>query len=207
MNAGLSNLLTLKKYLLPSTWQDVTAEDDAILAVGLGMAGLLEGHCARKFQRTVGATQEFDAAACIVQLERFPLETFTSLELQTEPGGDWEDVTDSILRHMKSGMVKIDGPLASEGFATLRATFTGGFWWDTTEDDTGSLPSGATAIPAALQMAWISQCVAVYARMKNDGITAALANGSAAAASAFINGIELLPVVEKMVQPYRILAA
>lgn len=206
MNAGLSNLLTLKKYLLPSTWQDVTAEDDAILAVGLGMAGLLEGHCARKFQRTVGATQLFGAGSAVLQLERFPLETFTSLELQTELGGDWEDVTTSVLRASAAGVVMTGEPLGTDT-CTLRATFTGGFWWDTTDDDTGSLPSGATAIPASLQTAWFVQCKAVYARIGNDATTAALANGNAAAASAFINGIELLPVVEKMVQPYRILAA
>jgi len=207
MNAGLSNLSTLKARLLPSTWTDTTAQDAAITALGLGVAGCFETYTGRKFLRTAGATEKFPSNSEMLQLTRIPVETFTALALQSELSGTWEDITSAVLRCGDSGVVTLSSTQDVTGNSTLRATYTGGYWWDTTEDDSGTLPTGATAIPATLQTAWFIQCKALWARTETDAVKAGLDSGNLGALSALINEAELLPVVRQMLQPFRILAA
>ena len=207
MNAGLSNLATLKAHLLPGTWQSVTDYDAAIAALGLGMAGLLETFTGRKFERTVGAVEYFDGANATLQLTRLPLETLTALDIQTEKDGDWTSILTAVKKAGKTGLVYLTGQQAEPGDATIRATFTGGYWFDTTENNSGSLPSGATAVPAKLLAAWKLQCGAVWARTDTDAQKAGLASGNLNALNALINETKLLPVVEQMCFDLRMLAA
>ena len=207
MNTGLSNLATLKAHLLPSTWQTTTDFDAAIAALGLGMVGLLETFTGRKFERTVGAIEYFEGANATLQLTRLPLETLTALDIQTENNGDWTSILTAVKKAGKTGLVYLTGQQAEPGDATIRATFTGGYWFDTTENSSGSLPSGATAVPAKLLMAWKMQCGAVWARIDTDAQKAGLASGNLNALSALINETKLLPVVEQMIADLRMMAA
>lgn len=205
MNAGFSSLTVLKQHLLPGTWADVTSEDAAITALGLGVAELFEGHCGRTFQRAVDAVEKHDTGAGYLQLRRFPVEEVSELELQGSFNGAWEDVLSSVARvDEKSGVMTLVCPFLVGG--SLKVTLTGGFWWDTTEDASGTLPATATALPPVIHYAWLMQCAALYARMQTDAVKAGLASGNLGALSSLINEATLLPIVRSMLEPLRVMA-
>lgn len=207
MNAGLSNLAKLKAQLLPGSWAATTAQDAVITALGLGVAGLFEAHTGRKFARVVGENEYFEASGSHLQLHRLPVETLSALALQSTFGGTFDSVIDNVLRVTPSGIVTLAATLDRTGGSTLRATYTGGFWYDTAEDNSGVLPGGATALPATLQTAWFMQCKALYARTETDAVKAGLDSGNLGALSALLNEAQLLPVVVSMLNQYRFLAA
>ena len=205
MNAGFSSLTVLKQHLLPGTWSEVTSEDAAITALGLGVAELFAGHCGRAFERAVDAVEKHPTGAGYLQLRRFPVEEVGDVELQGSFGAAWEDALSSVARvDEKSGVMVMVCPFAEGG--TLRVTLTGGFWWDTSEDASGTLPAGATELPVVIRFAWLMQCSALWARGQMDAVKAGLASGNLGALSALINEAEILPVVKTMLEPYRVMA-
>lgn len=202
MDAGFSSLAKLKQHIWPQNWQEVDVADDQLVALGLGIRGLFESFCGRPFVRTAGAVETFPADTACIQLALTPVETLTSVELQTERDGSWTNITTDVQRLSKAGVVTLAAQAGTAG-ETLRVTFTGGYWWDTTENHSGSLPSGATAIPPAVQFAWFIQCKAVWASMETDSVKAAMQTGNLTALSNLINGAKLVPVVETMLTPFR----
>lgn len=200
MNAGLSNLATLKAFLLPASLRSGTDDDATITAVGLGVAGLIEGYCGRAFQRTVGAADVFAADRAQFLLSRFPVESVSKFELKsTEAAGFVEQTLATYPRaiDLANGIVTLSGD-AGDYFEQLRITYTGGYWWDTSEDSSGSLPSGATALPKALQLAWLMQCQHVWSALDKVGAALAEAPGKATA----LDTLKLSPAVEQMLADF-----
>ena len=157
-NLGLGNLITLKRQLLAASLQSKLDYDAVITAIGQGVAAQFEGFCNRKFERIVGDKHVVGADRDHVYLPRYPLEAVTAVEKRVSAAESWITLTDAVQTwNEKSGLVYL-GAVQGHWASHLRITFTGGYWYDTSEDEDGSLPAGATALPADLRHAWYLQC-------------------------------------------------
>lgn len=201
MNAGFSSLKTLKGHLLARTQRAELTFDAEILALGLGIAAAMGKYCDREFDRVVGATwQTFGGDRMTFILPRYPIESVTAIDLKTKHADPWEsqDVADLIQQVIPgSGVVMLESAIGWRG-STLRFTYTGGLWWDTTEDDTGTLPTGATALPQDLRAAWLLQCQEIWSRRDNLGL------GLTARPTdrAKLTELDLIPEVIGMLRPH-----
>jgi hypothetical protein len=203
----LSNLLTLKRHLLPESWESETNLDAVLTQLGHGVLGAFESYCARKFARVADATFETPADAWFVALDRYPVETVSALALQSAVTGEWEPLT---VADVLTRLDKAAGTLrfvAEPGIYTdtLRVTFTGGYWFDTSEDEgePDTMPAGANAVPPALQYAWLAQCKHAFAESRLAGARAIAIGEDAAKLARTGSGLELLPMVQATLQPYR----
>jgi hypothetical protein len=52
----------------------------------------------------------------------------------------------------------------------VQITWTGGYWFDTSDDNSGVLPPGATALPSDLQGAWLLHCAEVWKMIDRLGV-------------------------------------
>lgn len=200
MNAGLANLATLKAFLLPASLRSGTDDDATITAIGLGVAGLIEGYCGRVFLRATGVTDVFAADRAQFLLSRYPVEAITKFELKSDEATGFVEQTLATYPRaidLPNGIVTLSGD-AGRYYEQLRVTYTGGYWWDITEDNSGSLPNGATALPKALQLAWLMQCQHVWSALDKVGAALAEAPGKATA----LDSLKLSPVVQQMLADY-----
>lgn len=206
MNVGFSSLTKAKALLLPAATRTNPMWDDQIITLGLTVAELIEGHCARKLAWVEGDTFETEANRIVISVPRYPVIEWTALEMQTEPGATWEDVSDSILRYeAASGLLHFRTP-PGDVSQTLRVTFMGGFYWDTTEDATGTAPEGAPALPNVFLSAWTLQMQAIAQAMDLFGAAAGKPQ-SKGNENTRLPLAELLPIVQTMINPYRRFAA
>lgn len=201
MNAGLSNLRTLKRHLLAERLRPELTWDSEIAAIGLGVAASMERYCNRVFERAAGITWSTSSLGrTAFVLPRYPIEAVTAVDLRTSYSDAWESQTlsDLILQVDESaGLVIFNEALGWNG-SVVRFTFTGGYWWDTTEDSSGTLPSGATALPADLQHAWLLQCAEVWSRRDNLGTGLV----KAPSASAKLSEYDIIPAVAGVLRSY-----
>ncbi len=176
MNAGFSNLDSLKKQLLAGTLKNDLRFDAVITALGLGVAAQFANFCNRKFSRVVNDTAVFPADRCEFILPRLPLEAITLAEIKTTEALGWVTQTDpNFIRaiDLASGIVNTGPGDAGPYYAQLRFTYTGGYFWETLEPDDAAyptaLPAGATAIPDDLYQAWLLQCRHIWSTMDKVG--------------------------------------
>lgn len=204
MNAGLSNLRTLKSHLLPQSWETENELDDLIADLGLGVAAMMEEYCGgRKFRRVVDDTFEQAADSRLVQLPRFPVEGTPTLAVRSAGESTWEDEDDAFDQVAEaSGLLYLSVQLGTDR-DRVRVTYTGGYWWDETEDNSDTLPAEATALPAALKLAWLQQCKHVFAQSEALFRRAV----SEAQAKPEVASVELLPSVKQALRPFSIFAA
>ena len=180
MNAGFSNLATLKAWLLPPALAAATDYDAQILAIGRGAAAQLEGHCNRKFPRVVGDLYETTADRLVVILPRYPVEVISKVEIRNTIAEGWIDQgnPDQILfnRRDQAGILDIGGWLGGR-YQRLRFTFTGGYFFEQLEPaDTGyptAQPSGSAALPDDLALAWRLQCEHIRTQRDKLGLSIA----------------------------------
>ncbi len=198
MNAGLGNLIGLKQHLLPAGMLTNTDYDVQVTAIGKGVASRLEGVCNRYFLRTVDDIYEFPSETAQVILPRFPVETITKIEQRDTTAGGWYELIGCILNFSQpSGWVYLGGPLGAFG-SRLRITFTGGFWWDTTEDNSGVKPTGATLLPDDLKLAWMIQCAHLWQSKDRMGIGASKEPNKFSALKEY----DLVPEVKDLLRDY-----
>lgn len=198
MNAGFSSLTKLKAQVLPPAMRSRTDFDDALTALGLGVAAMMARFCDRTFERATGATFRQSANNVVFTLPRYPLESVSSAVV-THADGTTDDVTADLARiDLPSGTVCFEDPPGRQ-LDVITFTFAGGFWWDTTEDASGTLPSGATALPADVQLAFFVQMRAVCKAQDLFG-TAAVDGDSKAPKR---DALELMPAVQSILNPHR----
>jgi hypothetical protein len=203
MNVGLSNLSTLKEMLLPQSMRAQTQWDTILQRIGLGVLGLMEAYCDRKFQRIINAQMYCQGGKSELWLNRLPIESISSIELRAFGPSDWQAQENIIAQQNdQTGLVLLTQVLGGEN-DLIRVTYTGGYWVDDTEDSSGTLPSGATAAPHDLVWAWATQCEHVWSRRDKLGAGLVQQPGKASA----LGDAELLPIVTEALQPYRRLAS
>ncbi len=203
MNVGLSNLATLKAWLLPSGLVSGTDYDGQIAAIGKGVAGQMEKSCNRLFGRTVSDTFECSGDRAHVSLPRYPIETVTTVEVRTDIAAGFVAQTGAILNNaLQAGLIYFGADIATH-FDRLRITYTGGYFFETLEPtDMGyptATPSGSFALPSDLLLAWKLQCEHVWGQRDKLG----LAVGDKPTATPPLAQIELLPTVLATLSSFR----
>lgn len=201
MNCGLSNLDTLKKWLLPASEQSGSDFDDALQQLGQGIAGMFEGHCNRKFERTVGNTEQFPADRLIHIASRIPLESVASVQTRTDATASWETLTDQPRQIDEDPGILYFGSLLGSQLTQVKITYTGGYWFETLEPTDGGYPttqpSGSTLIPAALLLAFKQQCAFAWHNREKLGIELEGTPESSA-----LGNIELTDEVKQLLQQF-----
>ena len=205
MNLGLGNLTELKGQLLAASLRSDTNYDAVITGIGLGMANLFDQFCNRTFCRTVGKVDTFSADRRHWYLNAFPVESIAGLAKKDSESDGYVALPlppagSSLIQQMQSdtGYIMF---IALQGyfFSRLQITYTGGYWFDTTEDGSGVMPAGATALPAAVKTAWYLQCQEVWKRI--DRLGAQIAQDPEKQAA--LEGMELLPLVKELLRPFK----
>jgi len=176
MNAGFSNLDTLKKHLLAGTMKADVRFNDTIKSLGLGSAGLFANTTNRKFARVVGDTVMFPADRAEFILPRYPIESIASLELKVTETDGWVLQPATAIRAIdtRSGIVNCGDVDLGPYYAQVRFTYTAGYWWETLEPDDDAYPSvppvGAALVPDDLFQAWLLQCRYMWKRLDKIGV-------------------------------------
>lgn len=176
MNAGLANLATLKAWLLPSSLTAGADYDTQIAAIGKGVALALERYCNRHFARTVNDIFECPADRLHVVLPRFPIEAAPTIDLRDDltTGYVAQTYNDLVIDHnLAAGLIKF-GAWAGASTSRLKFTYTGGLWWEQLEPaDQGyptAQPTGSTAVPDDILLAWRLQCEFVWKQRDKLGL-------------------------------------
>lgn len=176
MHCGLGNLISIKRHVLPPDLQARTTWDARLADIGRGVAGLIEKFCNRKFERLAGATDTFTAARTVQVLQRYPIESITTIETQDTVSAGWTSlgtVSGALINwHPAAGVLEF-GAMPGTHTTLVRVTYTGGCWFSTDEDEADSAPAGATTLPADVRLAWLLQSAEVW--NKSDKLGAGLA--------------------------------
>jgi hypothetical protein len=199
MDLGLGNLKTLKDWLLAESLRNTTDYDDQITIIGRAAAERFEVFCNRKFARVSGDTFECSADREHLVLPRYPLEVITTIEQKDTEEEGWVTLTMAdvvVTRSLSAGLIHLVGALGQHT-SRLRITYTGGFWFDTTEDSSGSMPVGAMPLPNLLRAAWLKQCEHEW--QAHDKLGKAIAEDAKASPLA---GLNLTPEVQAILRGY-----
>ena len=195
----------LKGQLLAASLRSDTNYDAVITGIGLGVADLFDQYCNRTFCRTVNKQEVFSADRRHWYLNCFPVETITALAKKDDEGDGWVAFTlppdpGSLIQQMQldQGYIMF---ISVQGYywSRLRVTYTGGYWFDTTEDNSGVLPNAARALPAAVKSAWYLQCQQVWKRL--DRLGAQIAQNPEGKTA--LDGMELAPFVKQLLGPFK----
>mgnify|MGYP001251442310 CR=1 FL=1 len=205
MNAGLSNLATLKAHLLTPALAASPDYDARLATVGQAVLGLFEEYTGRIFAHAVDATVILPGRWSIFIIERLPLQAVTKLEARETSADAWvEQLVAPEYYGAQSGVVKLQEPLTGPT-GQIRVTFTGGFWWEQLEPTDlaypSAMPTGATALPPALQAAWLLQCDHVWRQLDKLGTSIAEPT-----ATQPLPPINLVPAVERQLAAWRVYA-
>ncbi|MGA2540165.1 MAG: hypothetical protein ABSG78_01245 [Verrucomicrobiota bacterium] len=205
MNIGLGNLTELKGQLLAASLRSDTNYDAVITGIGLGVANLFDQHCNRTFCRTVGKVDTFSADRRHWYLNCYPVETITALAKKDDETDGFKAYAlppdaSSLIQAMQADQGYIMF-ISIQGYywSRLQVTYTGGFWFDTTEDGSGVMPAGATGLPAAVKSAWYLQCQEVWKGI--DKLGAQISENPEGQRS--IRGMELAPMVKTLLNPFK----
>ncbi len=176
MNAGLTNLDTLKKHLLAKSIQASTDFDSVITAIGLGVAGRFDRFCNRNFAYLANATQIFTGNRPHYYLARYPLVSVALVEMRYFITDAWTDITGQpISWNPESGLIHFGYTLGREPLQ-VRVTWTGGYWYEQKEPADVGYPSTAPApvlaldageqpkyaLPPEVQLAFLLQCQEIW---------------------------------------------
>lgn len=185
----LAELQTVKDRLVLTD-----AVDDALLTNFIqAMGGRFEQFCNRRFERTVGATWEFDADRTEVIPDRLPIEAVTALELKTDEATGWVAQTDITYLLRRQAVVSLETPLGS--IRELgRITFTGGYVLP------GNVPgAGQTALPVEISGALVEQVAYLYQNRNRLGLVSVAAEGGSIQQFA---QLDLLPSVKEVLRKH-----
>jgi hypothetical protein len=204
MDLGLGNLISLKRHLLAPDLQAEATWDNMIVDIGRGVAAHFERFCNRLWAYTVGEIDEFTADRQSWILRRAPVVSITSVEGRDDLAAGWVSLgaVNSVLINWgaKSGLVDF-GAVQGDHATRLRITYTGGYWYDTTEDATGVQPVGSTALPAHVRAAWLLQCEKVWEVIDPLGTGIAKGGSNVQLVGLSLAGLELIPGVKQMLMP------
>lgn len=166
MDLGLGNLIELKRQLLAASLVSGTDYDSKITAIGQGVAAAFDCYCNRKFERVANDTVIFSADRTHYFLPRFPVESVSAVAIKDDEAGGFvaQTVNDVILvRDDACGQIQFGTVLGVE-MSKVKVTYTGGYWFDSTEDGTGVQPAGATVLPQDVKLAWFIQCREIWGK-------------------------------------------
>ena len=215
MNAGFSNLTTLKAYLLAPALRPATDYDTAIATIGLGMADMFANHCNRDFAWNAAAADVAQGNREFWFCRRFPVASFTKVELRFFRADPWTDISGQPLASdEEKGLIHFGYTLGRSPIQ-VRVTYAGGYFWEQKEPTDAGYPTAVPdaitnnaagidaakfLLPPSLKSAWLTQCEIVWKMRDKLGkqITDDKAGGGFE-----IAGLDLAPQVQNMLQPFK----
>jgi hypothetical protein len=202
MNAGLTNLDTLRKTLLASSLAGETKFDDRIKVIGLGMAGAFDKHCNRRLGYKENDTMQFSGDRPHYYLPRYPIVSVAAIQMKYFRTDAWTDISDQpISMNEEIGLVHFGYTLGRHPLQ-VKATWTGGYWFETKEpEDDGypsAAPAGATLLPDDLRSAFLLQCERVWYAGDQLGMGLVGKPGEESG----IERLELAPLVKTILKGY-----
>jgi hypothetical protein len=203
MNAGLGSLAVLKAQLLADALRAGTRYDASLLSIGRGVALAFDGYCDRKLSRVEDEILVCTADRIQVYAERYPIESVSTVELKTDTTSGWVTQTGLIQNLNEDSGLIYWGSLVAEAYCQLRFTYTGGYWFDETEESSDSLPVGATALPYDIQHAWFLQCRATWSAVDKTGKDIVTTGGASQFVTGSLSEIKLLPQVTDILRRYQ----
>lgn len=202
MDLTLGTLAQLKAFVLPAPERTETTWDAALASIGLGVAQGFERHCNRRFRRVENATYAASADRSALVVDRFPLESLAALDIRYVASESWDSILDAVANiDHAPGMIYLTNAPGWRG-SLIRATFTGGYWMDTTEDGSGVMPTGAAPLPDDLRHAWLLQCSHLWSIRDNAG-AAMLIRDAKAGQPAALDRSALIPAAMDTLYQYR----
>jgi hypothetical protein len=206
MNAGLTNLTTLKNHLLPKTMATDDRFDQVITDIGLGVAGLFDTFLNRDL-----VYKEDDEVICSGDrphfcLSRYPVVAIKSIAMRYFDSNPWQDITGQPMRtDARAGMVHFGGVLGTEALQ-VRIVWTGGYWYDQLDPDDegypGAAPTGAAVLPNELRSAFLLQCRAVWQAIDKLGADLTSTGSSSQFVTGSLSGLDLSPAVKQVLNEY-----
>lgn len=202
-DVGLGTLGELKRYLLNAGIAAETTYDEALLALGRGVAGQIDRYCNRTFKRGASITEDFRGGTDLILLGRYPVESVASIGLKSTGESVFTTQTDIIdTVGLDSGILALVSELGTHR-DQIRVTYTGGYWYDPTDDGTGTQPTDAALLPYDLKLAWLNQCLHVWSKRQNLGLDHAITDPQQK--TTFTN-LDLFPAVKTTLDQFRRLA-
>lgn len=195
----MTSLEQLKAFVLPVKERSATTYDAALTVIGGLVQGAMEGYCAQRFERVVGAMEVFSARREMLVLGRPPIEVVSAIDYRATAADTWAALGASYQVLEEAGVVELEGVVRG---GQVRVTYTGGYWWDASVEQEGTLPEGARALPADLKGAYLVQCQAVWEKRDNVGGWS-LSRQKEGVAVPSIGTVELVPVVKGILGQYR----
>jgi len=148
------HLTRLKARILPGEIATQTRFDERLSAVADGVAAAFDRYTGRSLVRAASVVERVPGGSRFYSLTRYPIETIASAILTYQ---DATTETLTIARTNKAaGLIHFETTPGTD-LDSIAFTLTGGYWTDTSEFLTGSLPSGAEAMSADLLDAFILQ--------------------------------------------------
>ena len=146
----------LKARILAPEVVALTRYDVRLAAIAAEVAALFDSYTGRTLVRASGIIEDHSGGQGFIQLRAVPVETLTTLTISYEDG-ETHETLDYDRLSKKTGLVYFDDGSPGGEYSTIRATYTGGYYVDTSSGGNGEQPSGSTAMPADLLGAWCLQ--------------------------------------------------
>jgi hypothetical protein len=199
---GLGTLGQLKRFLLSAGIVAETTYDEALTFIGKGVAGAFDRYCNRTFKRGASITEDFRGGTDLLLLARYPVESIASVGLKTVGESAFTSQGDVIdTAALETGCLLLTATTGTER-DQLRVTYTGGYWYDTSDDGSGSQPSGSTLLPTDIQLTWLLECQHVWQSRDKLGIEHTQGDGTALL-NTRLGILELSPFSKAALEPYR----
>ena len=212
MNCGLGNLDSLRRHLLPGTMQDSRDFDATIADIGLGVAALIDQHTNRQMTYGEHITQIFRGARAHWYVPAFPVVSFEKVELRFFAADAWTDISGQPLSiNEETGLLSFGYTMGVDPIQ-VRATWTGGYWFETAEPGEDGYPStipglitsctalpfGRFLLPADVRLAWLIQCREIWNKVDKLGVGIADKPDAQSATGTLV----LTPGVKEMLRGY-----
>jgi hypothetical protein len=182
MNCGLSNLATLKAWVLPVSLQSNTSYNTKLAIIGGLAAGLFNQFCNRTLQWGVAQQDIFTGDRPEWYVAAYPIATnndanqspqITSVNMRYFLTDNWTNIVGEPLQvDATKGKIHF-GYTLGRAPLQVQVIYNGGYFYETLEPtDEGyptAQPAGSTALPPEVLGAFLVQCAEVWNKLDKLG--------------------------------------
>ena len=212
MNCGLSNLTTLKGFILPVSMQAQTSYDVKLQTVGLLVLEAFNAFCNRRLEWNAAAEDIFTGDRPQWYVRHFPIGTIpntsndapmiSAVNMRYFLTDNWTDIVGEPLQvDASKGKIHF-GYTLGRAPLQVQVLYSGGYWFQTGEgtesDPTIMQPSGSVALPSGLQAAFLLQCRQVFGNMDVLGQNIA----SPLDQKSTTGDVDFIPAVKRIIQQF-----
>lgn len=218
MNAGFSNLTTLKQNVLAPALVAATDYDARLTAIGLGVAKSFDNYCNREFMYGAGIQEVFTGDRPFWFTRRPLVTQFTKVELRYFRADAWTDISGQPLAaDEEKGMIHFGYTLGRNPLQ-VRLTYNGGFWWPQKDAGEAGYPDAVPAdittnaagldpakflLPADLAFAFFMQVRKVWESVDKVGDKISEVGSNTRQPSEALAGLDLIPEVKAVLDGYK----